>query len=126
VRNVAVLLSMALVASVAHAEGVEPKTPKASTASRVYAATTLVNAADGGLISVGFSTLARMAPGARKFETLHSIKGDSLYRVATSEQGEVLATWEKDPSIHYFTRDGRHGVLPRPSSPRQGSHRLAV
>ncbi len=125
-RNVAVLLSMTLVASVAHAEGVEPKNPKASTASRVYAATTLLNAADGGLISVGFSTLARMAPGARKFETLHSIKGDSLYRVATSEQGEVLATWEKDPSIHYFTRDGRHVVLPRPSSPREGIHRLGV
>jgi hypothetical protein len=117
---------MALLASVAHAEGVEPKTPKASTTSRVYAATTLLNAADGRLISVGFSTLARMAPGARKFETLHSIKGDSLYRVATSEQGEVLATWEKDPSIHYFTRDGRHRVLPRPGSPRPGIHRLEV
>jgi hypothetical protein len=67
-----------------------------------------------------------MAPGARKFETLHSIKGDSLYRVATSEQGEVLATWEKDPSIHYFTRDGRHVVLPQPSSPREGINRLGV
>jgi hypothetical protein len=117
---------MAVVASVAHAEGTEPKNPKASTASRVYAATTLLNAADGGLISVGFSTLARMAPGARKFETLHSIKGDSLYRVATSEQGEVLATWEKDPSIHYFTRDGRHVVLPQPSSPREGINRFGV
>lgn len=125
-RNVAVLLSMALVASVAHAEGVEPKNPKTSTASRVYAATTLLNAADGGLISVGFSTLARMAPGARKFETLHSIKGDSLSRVATSEQGEVLAMWESDPSIHYFTRDGRHVVLPPPSSPREGIDRFGV
>jgi len=126
VRNVAVLLSMTLVASVAHAEGVEPKNPKASTASRVYAATTLLNAADGGLISVGFSTLARMAPGARKFETLHSSKGDSLSLVATSERGEVLATWEKDPSIHSFTRDGRHVVLPPPSSPREGINRLGV
>jgi hypothetical protein len=68
---------------------------------------------------VGGNALKRMAAGTRRFETLHAIKGDALYRVAMNDSGELLATWEKDPSIHYFTRDKRHMVIPKPVSPRE-------
>lgn len=114
------LLLSALIPSLALGEGVEPKRPKADTPDRVYAVTTMLNAPDGALIAVGFNALRRMAPGAKRFETLHAIKGDGLYRVAMNDRGELLATWDKDPSIHYFTRDRRHVRLPKPTPPREG------
>lgn len=120
------LLLSTLMPALALGEGVEPKRPKADTADRVYAVTTMLNAPDGALISVGFNALRRMAPGAKKFETLHAIKGDSLYRVAMNDRGGLLAAWEKDPSIHYFTRDRRHIRLPKPASPRENLYDLRV
>ncbi len=120
------LLLSTLLPSLALGEGVESKRPKADTADRVYAVTTMLNAPDGALVTVGFNALRRMAPGAKKFETLHAIKGDSLYRVAMNGRGELLATWEKDPSLHYFTRDRRHVRLPKPASPRENLYNLHV
>lgn len=120
------LLLTTLNASVALAEGVEPKRPKTDTTDRVNSVTTMLPAPDGALISVGHNTLKRLAPGARTFETLHAIKGDGLYRVAMNARGDVLAAWEKDPSIHYFTRDRKHLLLPKPASPRERIHGFHV
>jgi hypothetical protein len=121
-----VLLLSALIPSFALGEGVESKRPKADTEDRVYAVTTMMNAPDGALVTVGFNALRRMAPGSKKFETLHAIKGDSLYRIAMNNRGELLATWEKDPSIHYFTRDRRHVLIPKPTPPRENIYRPHV
>ncbi|WP_163988047.1 hypothetical protein [Pyxidicoccus caerfyrddinensis] len=120
------LLLSTLIPWIALGEGVESKRPKADTADRVYAVTTMMNAPDGALITVGFNALRRMAPGAKKFEALHAIKGDRLYRIAMNDRGELLATWEKDPSIHYFTRDRQHVRIPKPTSPRENIYNLHV
>jgi len=73
---------------------------------------------DGGWASVGFSTLSVLPPGAKQWEKVHRIQDDSLYRVAVSGSGALLAVWEKDPSLHYFPAGSReHLTLPKPQPP---------
>jgi hypothetical protein len=119
------LMAVALAATLAHAEGAEGRRTKGpSTDTRLPGADTVVPMADGGLVSVGGSRLRYLAPGARSWETLHTVSGDNLYRVGVDDSGRLMAAWEKDPHIHYFTAAPRqHLLLPRPTppNPRIGS-----
>jgi hypothetical protein len=83
---------------------------------RLRGLTTLIAMPTGGLMSLGGSTLRVLDPRTGRFVALHKIPGDNLYRVAANASGEVLATWEKDPSIHYFSRNlKRHVRIPKPT-----------
>ena len=104
-------------ASMARAEGVDPGAKDASGPARLDGATT-VRPVAGGLISVGGSTLRRLRTGSRRWETLHAVPEDNLYRVASDESGRVLAAWENDPSIHLFSPARKRRVaLPKPPAP---------
>ncbi|HEY0781173.1 MAG TPA: hypothetical protein VGE98_01860, partial [Thermoanaerobaculia bacterium] len=96
--------------------GYDPKDP--STADRLYNAVGL-HEMKGGLYSLGGAALRRYVNGARKWETLHAIPQDNLYRVAADDDGaRLLASWEKDPDIHLFS-PGRAppARFPKPTSP---------
>ncbi len=105
----------ALAVPVARAEGVEER--PGSNPSRLNGATTLRRTADGGLIAVGGSSLRRLGPGARAWETLHRVDGDGIYRVEVDGAGRVLAAWEKDSFIHYLTPSKQHTRFPKPAAP---------
>jgi hypothetical protein len=94
--------------------GYDPKDP--STADRLYNAAGL-REMRGGLYSLGGAALRRFVNGARKWETLHAIPKDNLYRVAADDDGRLLAAWEKDPDLHLFSADGGHVRFPKPVSP---------
>ena len=88
-----------------------------STATRLYATTSL-RAVPGGLIAIGGPALRRLAPGASRWEKVHEVPGDSVYRVAADGAGRVLASWEKEPVIHLFSFAQRqHVALPKPNLP---------
>ena len=88
-----------------------------STATRLYATTSL-RAVPGGLISIGGPALRRLAPGASRWEKVHEVPGDSVYRVAADGAGRILASWEKEPLIHLFSLAQRqHVALPKPNLP---------
>src|SRR6185503_5624082 len=86
-----------------------------STPNRLYATTSL-RAVPGGLISIGGERLRRLTAGAAKWEVVHEVSGDSLYRVAADDAGRLLASWEKETVIHYISPgEGRHVTLPKPT-----------
>ena len=88
-----------------------------STATRLYATTSL-RAVPGGLIAIGGPALRRLAPGASRWEKVHEVPGDSVYRVAADGAGRILASWEKEPVIHLFSFAQRqHVALPKPNLP---------
>jgi hypothetical protein len=104
-------------ASLARAEGVDSRANDRSGPARLDGATT-VRPVAGGLISVGGSTLRRLGTGSRRWETLHVVREDNLYRVASDESGRVLAAWENDPFIHLIPpARGRRIALKKPVAP---------
>jgi hypothetical protein len=124
VRNpngrVYVLVAALLVASMARAEGVERRITRPDSPTRLHAVVTMLPMANGGFVTVGFSTLRVLAPGAKQFTKVHQIAKDSLYRVASNDAGDVLAAWEKDPSLHLFKGPTRqHVTIPKPQPPTE-------
>jgi hypothetical protein len=112
------LIALALVAPAAFAEGIDTRSKKPDTPSRLHGLTTMLPMPNGGFLTVGGSNLRMLAPGGRQFTSLHRIPKDSLYRVASNKAGDVLAAWEKDASLHYFTgTPRRHVTLPKPKPP---------
>src|SRR5689334_19663017 len=89
-RSLRIGLALLLVASIARAEGVGDEKPGASTDRRLYGVSTLMPTATG-LISIGGPSLRRLTPGARRWETLHEVPGDNLYRVTADSAGRLLA-----------------------------------
>ncbi|MFL5346916.1 MAG: hypothetical protein ACJ8AT_19205 [Hyalangium sp.] len=111
-------VALALAAAGARAEGVEKRERPPSPAERIRDASNLQPMPGGGWVSVGFSTLSVLSPGARQWEKVHRIQGDSLYRVAVGGSGALLAAWEQDPSLHYFPAQSKeHLTLPQPQPP---------
>lgn len=110
-----VLLVVLLATSVAGAEGVGPRTDGG--AARIHGVATLLPT-PSGLIAIGGPALRRLAPGARRWETLHTVAGDNLYRVASDDAGRLLAVWEKENAIHLITPASRQVVsFPKPAAP---------
>ena len=104
-------------ASPARADGVDSGKKDASGFTRLDGAST-VRPVAGGLISVGGSTLRRLRTGSRRWETLHAVPEDNLYRVASDASGRVLAAWENDPFIHLISPARKRRVaLPKPPAP---------
>lgn len=115
-RNIGLLMAVVLVASMARAEGVGPARPDASNDRRLYGVVGLAPI-NGGHLAVGGPSLRRLAAGSRRWETLHTIPKDNLYRVAGDDAGRILAAWEKDPSIHFFSPGQPRVALPKPEMP---------
>jgi hypothetical protein len=119
-------MAVGLVAGVARAEGVGSSPPGASNDRRIYSTTTVLPTA-GGLVSIGGQALRRLTPGSRRWETLHSIPKDSLYRVAADDSGRLLAAWENDSNIYLFSAGGKQvASFPKPPSPPEVSPRYQV
>jgi hypothetical protein len=116
-RSLGICLAILLAAPIAWAEGTGSERPGASTDRRLYGVATLLPTATG-LISIGGPSLRRLAPGARRWETLHQVPGDNLYRVTADGAGRLLAAWSKEPLIHVIT-PGQTGVIsfPKPQAP---------
>ncbi|HSP77674.1 MAG TPA: hypothetical protein VLQ93_04050 [Myxococcaceae bacterium] len=126
-RHIGTLLLVALVGALARAEGVDSSEKIASTRVRLNGATTVLPVA-GGLVSLGGSSLRQLVPGARRWKVLHRQSGDNLYRVAGDDSGRLLAAWEKDPFIHYFTAGPKrqHLRLPKPVVPSPGHRAFSL
>src|SRR4029077_3724164 len=87
-----------------------------STPTRLVNTTGLRGLPGGGVISIGGKVLRYLAPGARRWERVHEVPDDSLYRVAADGGGRVLAAWEREPVIHLFSFTQRqHVLLPKPN-----------
>lgn len=114
-RRMGTLLLVALVGSLARAEGVDTERDIASNRLSLNSASSVLPTA-GGLVSLGGSTLRQLAPGSNRWEVLHRQPGDNLYRVASDDSGRLLAAWENDPFIHYFTAgpERAHRRFPKP------------
>lgn len=113
--RIGVALTAVLLASLAHAEGVGAREQWPSTPARLRGATTVM-ALPTGLVTLGGSSLRVLARSGRRWEVLHRVPGDNLYRVAGDEAGRVLAAWEAEPHVHLFApATGQHAVLPKPS-----------
>ena len=98
------------------AEGAVTYAKDPSTTDRLYATSSLRAVPGGGLISIGGRALRRLPPGASRWEVLHEVPGDSLYRVAADDSGRLLASWEKEPVIHFISpAQGLHVSLPKPT-----------
>jgi hypothetical protein len=90
--------------------------PGAGTAAQIRGVAGVV-AVPWGLVSLGGAELCVMR-GARRWERLHEVPGDNLYRVAADASGRVLAYWEKDPDIHLFVpAKKQHVRIRRPVAP---------
>lgn len=109
------LLLWALPPRDALAEGVGDRGRLPSTAARLFGATTVLPLADGGAVSLGGPALRRLSPGAQRWETLHLQPGDNLYRVAADDAGRLLASWERDRHVHFFSKERGHVTFPRPA-----------
>jgi hypothetical protein len=108
-----------LIGAAAFAEGVGEQGK--GSRFQLQGATTLMRAGKS-LVSLGGSTLRRLEPGSRRWETVHAVKGDNLYRIATDEGGRVLASWEKDASLYLFTPGEREPKrVAKPSTPTRMS-----
>ncbi|WP_407740927.1 hypothetical protein [Hyalangium sp.] len=92
--------------------GYDPK--DTSTSDRLNNAATLRQMA-GGLFSIGGGALRQLRNGERRWRTLHAIPKDNLYRVAADDSGRILAAWEQDPHIHFFS-NGQHVTFPKPAA----------
>ena len=108
---------VALTAAQTRAEDVNSASQDASTSGRLRGADTIL-LMGGGLFPIGGSALRYRAKGSQRWETLHRQPGDALYRVEADDSGRVLAAWEKDPFIHFFTlQPRRHTTIPKPPLP---------
>jgi hypothetical protein len=116
-RSLGLCLAILLAASIARAEGAGSERPDASTHLRIYGVATLLPTATG-LVSIGGPALRRLTPGARRWETLHEVPGDNLYRVTADDAGRLLAAWSKERLIHVIT-PGQAKVMsfPKPQAP---------
>jgi hypothetical protein len=104
--------------AVAWGESAEHRHQLPDTVDRISGVTTFIPMGKGGLVTLGGSNLRVLMPGARRFESLHVVKGDNLYRVATTPGGAVLAAWENDGLVHYFSAPPRrHVTLAIPPGP---------
>jgi len=75
-------------------------------------------AARWGLVAMGSGQLRFLPAGTSKWQTLHKVPGDSLYRVAMDDAGRLLATWEHEPHFHLFdTRTNQHVTFGKPPAP---------
>lgn len=117
VRMRSALVALTLVAAVARAEGVDSRQKLPDTAERMHGVVTAIPMPGGGFVTLGGSTLRVLRKGGRSLEVLHRQPGDNLYRVSSNEAGAVLASWEKDPYVHYFTATKKHVTLPTPQPP---------
>ncbi len=116
-RSGQALMAIMLVASLARAESVGTEPAGGSTDRRLYGVVGM-RSIKGGLVSVGGSSLRFLATGSRRWETLHTVPGDSLYRVAADDSGRLLAAWEKERIIHVFTPGQQQPVsFPMPLGP---------
>jgi hypothetical protein len=121
-RSLGICLAILLAASIARAEGAGRESRDASTHRRLHGVSTLLPTATG-LISIGGPALRRLTPGARRWETLHEVPGDNLYRVTADDAGRLLAAWSKERLIHLIT-PGRTEVIsfPKPQAPTDVQH----
>lgn len=117
-----VCLTVAVPTPMARAENAERGARGRSHADRLAGATSVWPLADG-FVSLGGSRLRYLAPGAKRWTTLHRIVGDNLYRLGFDPREErVLAMWEKDRDLHLFSvRTGEHVRLPAPPKPNPRS-----
>lgn len=124
-RSIRVWMTVVLVALTAPqalAESVDSSKQGGSTLTRLPSATTVL-VRPGGLLSLGGASLRYLAKGAKRWETLHRQPGDNLYRADLDDSGRVIASWEKDPSIHLFTLQPRqHTSIPKPPTPPDVGH----
>jgi hypothetical protein len=84
--------------------------------ARIQGVATLLPTA-GGLVAIGGPALRRLAPGARRWETLHTVPGDNLYRVTTDDAGRLLAAWSRERAIHLVTPGPKVVSFPKPAAP---------
>jgi hypothetical protein len=106
------LVALSLAASVAGAEGVGP----GGGADLLRGVQTLLST-PAGLVSLGGPALRRLAPGARRWETLDTVAGDNLYRIASDDAGRLLAAWERESAIHLVATGSQLVTLPKPVAP---------
>jgi hypothetical protein len=100
----------------ARAEGVEARARLPASATRIRGASS-VRPTPGGLVSLGGSQLRVLPTGKKKWQTLHTVKGDNLYRVAADDRGRILASWEEDASFHLFEPGKERQSFPKPTVP---------
>jgi hypothetical protein len=126
-RNLCVLwMAVGLVAGVAHAEGVGSEADGANNDRRIFGVQTVLPM-PSGMVALGGASLRRLAPGSRRWETLHTLPKDHLYRVAGDDSGRLLAVWENDPFIHLFSPEGKLvASFPKPKRTGQASSRYEV
>lgn len=109
------VIALCLMGAVASAEGVGSQAKVPGTPSKVLGVTTLWPVPGGGFVTLGGPALRRLVPGAKEWETLQTVAGDDLYRVAVDPSGAVLAAWEKDASIHLLVpATKKHLAFPKP------------
>ena len=73
-----------------------------------------------GLAAQGSGQLRILPLGASKWQTVHQVAGDSLYRIAFDDAGRLLAWWEKEPYFYLFvpgTKAHQTFELPPPPGP---------
>lgn len=103
-------LTVLLAGSQAHA------TPS-GTKTRIQGATQ-VRPAAWGLVAQGSGQLRILPSGSSKWQTVHKVDGDTLYRVAFDEAGRLLAAWEKEPYFHLFVpKQNQHLTFAKPPAP---------
>lgn len=111
------VLAGMLTRQVAHAEGGPDPRHDRSTGDRIYGVATLLPTA-AGLVAIGGHTLRRLPKGARRWQALHTVAGDNLYRVAADESGRLLASWSREKVIHVISPDGQQRIsFPKPEAP---------
>src|SRR5262249_26035825 len=102
-RFAALLSAMALFAAAVSARadgnGKRAKLPNATT--RLQGVTRAL-AAPWGLVAMGSGQLRFLPAGTSRWQTLHKVTGDTLYRVAMDDSGRLLAAWENEPHFHLF------------------------
>lgn len=109
--------ALAAACAVARAEGIGADTKGASGRDRLYAAQTVMSVPDGSVVAIGGPALRRRPAGASRWEALHTVAGDDLYRVAADDGGRLLAVWSKEPLIHLFSpADKLHVTFPKPKA----------
>jgi hypothetical protein len=71
-----------------------------------------------GLVAQGSGMLQILPEGKSAWQTVHAVKGDSLYRVAFDDGGRLMASWEKEPYFHLFVpKQNQHLTFAKPPAP---------
>jgi len=116
-RFAAVLAATTLLAARAPAQADAPAKRAKPPSTRLQGVTRSM-AARWGLVAKGSGQLRFLPAGTAKWQTLHKVPGDSLYRVAMDDAGRLLATWEKEPHFHLFdTKTNQHLTFAKPPAP---------